>query len=293
MVDDYLYSTFRRIKCVGILNVFVVCSFMSNVSVPCCVLVKRFLHLCRQENVLESAEDTDEECWYPKNMEELVTVDEVGGEDDCILEPDLSELEEFTSCHKEPTAERSQQKHTSPSAPAVEEHKESDEKPEREDSFEETRGKASASEAEKAEDQIAAPSTETEKVNLETTEQKVADISGFPSEEFKAALEETCLESAKLPNNTTPDEPMENHICLPEDSRSQEERQTPDKIHLEVQLKDGSLKRGTSQQYVRSFFFIFSKGDFQKYVTLIAFFIFRNHAATCFISVRGLETLNQ
>ncbi|XP_023189632.1 RNA-binding protein 20 isoform X2 [Xiphophorus maculatus] len=195
------------------------------------------------ENVLESAEDTDEECWYPKNMEELVTVDEVGGEDDCILEPDLSELEEFTSCHKEPTAERSQQKHTSPSAPAVEEHKESDEKPEREDSFEETRGEASASEAEKAEDQIAAPSTETEKVNLETTEQKVADISGFPSEEFKAALEETCLESAKLPNNTTPDEPMENHICLPEDSRSQEERQTPDKIHLEVQLKDGSLKR--------------------------------------------------
>uniref|UniRef100_A0A3B5M7M7 RNA binding motif protein 20 n=1 Tax=Xiphophorus couchianus TaxID=32473 RepID=A0A3B5M7M7_9TELE len=119
-----------------------------------------------------NAEDTDEECWYPKNMEELVTVDEVGGEDDCILEPDLSELEEFTSCHKEPTAERSQQKHTSPSAPAVEEHKESDEKPEREDSFEETRGEASASEAEKAEDQIAAPSTETEKVNLETTEQK-------------------------------------------------------------------------------------------------------------------------
>ncbi|XP_016534916.1 RNA-binding protein 20 isoform X1 [Poecilia formosa] len=195
------------------------------------------------ENVLESAEDTDEECWYPRNMEELVTVDEVGGEDDCILEPDLSELEEFTSCRKEPTAEQSQQKHTSPSTPAVEEHKESGEKPKREDSVEEARGEASASEAEKAEDQIAAPSTETEKVNLETTEQKVSDISGFPSEEFKAALEETCLESVKLPNNTAPDEPMENHVCLLEDGRSQEETRTPDKIHLEVQLKDFSLKR--------------------------------------------------
>ncbi|KAK7930121.1 hypothetical protein WMY93_006516 [Mugilogobius chulae] len=41
----------------------------------------------------ERAEDTDEECWYPKNMEELVTVDEVGGEDD-IIEPDLPELVE-------------------------------------------------------------------------------------------------------------------------------------------------------------------------------------------------------
>ncbi|KAJ0033189.1 hypothetical protein NQD34_000296 [Periophthalmus magnuspinnatus] len=45
------------------------------------------------ERDVEKTEDTDEECWYPKNMEELVTVDEVGGEDD-IIEPDLPELEE-------------------------------------------------------------------------------------------------------------------------------------------------------------------------------------------------------
>ncbi|XP_055014434.1 RNA-binding protein 20 [Boleophthalmus pectinirostris] len=50
------------------------------------------------ERNAENTEDTDEECWYPKNMEELVTVDEVGGEDD-IVEPDLPELEE--SPHKE------------------------------------------------------------------------------------------------------------------------------------------------------------------------------------------------
>ncbi|KAM4750386.1 RNA-binding protein 20 [Anableps anableps] len=195
------------------------------------------------EKVLESAEDTDEECWYPKNMEELVTVDEVGGEDDCILEPDLSELEEFTSCHKESTVEQSKQKHMSASTSTVEEQKETDEKPKQEDSFQDTRGETATAEAAKAEDQISAPSAETKKVNLETPEQKVADISGFPSEDFKAALEETCLESTKLPNDKAPDKPMENHICVLEDSKSQEERQTPEKIHLEVHLKDVGLKR--------------------------------------------------
>lgn len=34
------------------------------------------------------------ETWYPANMEELVTVDEVG-EDDLIMEPDITELEEI------------------------------------------------------------------------------------------------------------------------------------------------------------------------------------------------------
>lgn len=37
--------------------------------------------------------EIEEESWYPQNMEELVTVDEVGGEDDDIIEPDLPELE--------------------------------------------------------------------------------------------------------------------------------------------------------------------------------------------------------
>ncbi|XP_047657101.1 RNA-binding protein 20 isoform X2 [Tachysurus fulvidraco] len=41
-----------------------------------------------------SGEDTEGECWYPNSMEELVTVDEVGEEDDSIIEPDLPELQE-------------------------------------------------------------------------------------------------------------------------------------------------------------------------------------------------------
>ncbi|KAM4704345.1 RNA-binding protein 20 [Rhinophrynus dorsalis] len=38
--------------------------------------------------------DLEGETWYPTNMEELVTVDEVG-EDDLIIEPDITELEEI------------------------------------------------------------------------------------------------------------------------------------------------------------------------------------------------------
>ncbi|XP_064923099.1 RNA-binding protein 20 isoform X1 [Columba livia] len=42
----------------------------------------------------ESGSEIEGETWYPANMEELVTVDEVG-EDDLIMEPDITELEEI------------------------------------------------------------------------------------------------------------------------------------------------------------------------------------------------------
>ncbi|XP_028942875.1 RNA-binding protein 20, partial [Antrostomus carolinensis] len=42
----------------------------------------------------ESGSEVEGETWYPANMEELVTVDEVG-EDDLIMEPDITELEEI------------------------------------------------------------------------------------------------------------------------------------------------------------------------------------------------------
>ncbi|XP_053306436.1 RNA-binding protein 20 isoform X2 [Spea bombifrons] len=40
--------------------------------------------------------ESESDVWYPTNMEELVTVDEVG-EEDFILEPDITELEEIVS----------------------------------------------------------------------------------------------------------------------------------------------------------------------------------------------------
>ncbi|XP_012578856.1 PREDICTED: RNA-binding protein 20 [Condylura cristata] len=43
----------------------------------------------------ESGSEAEGESWYPTNMEELVTVDEVGEEEDFIMEPDIPELEEI------------------------------------------------------------------------------------------------------------------------------------------------------------------------------------------------------
>ncbi|XP_074855297.1 RNA-binding protein 20 isoform X2 [Carettochelys insculpta] len=47
-----------------------------------------------KERDWESGSEMEGEAWYPANMEELVTVDEVG-EDDLIMEPDITELEEI------------------------------------------------------------------------------------------------------------------------------------------------------------------------------------------------------
>ncbi|KAM5131937.1 RNA-binding protein 20 [Mantella aurantiaca] len=52
-------------------------------------------HVIQQkEQDWESGSDLEGESWYPANMEELVTVDEVG-EEDLIIEPDITELEEI------------------------------------------------------------------------------------------------------------------------------------------------------------------------------------------------------
>ncbi|KAM9324588.1 RNA-binding protein 20 [Gastrophryne carolinensis] len=47
-----------------------------------------------KEQDWESGSELEGESWYPTNMEELVTVDEVG-EEDLIVEPDITELEEI------------------------------------------------------------------------------------------------------------------------------------------------------------------------------------------------------
>ncbi|XP_074485300.1 RNA-binding protein 20 isoform X2 [Sebastes fasciatus] len=77
----------------------------------------------------ESGDDTDEECWYPKNMEELVTVDEVGGEDDSIIEPDLSELEEYVSCPKQSAEKEAAEEHILPPTSSSEVQEKPNEKP--------------------------------------------------------------------------------------------------------------------------------------------------------------------
>uniref|UniRef100_A0A7N8YIL8 RNA binding motif protein 20 n=1 Tax=Mastacembelus armatus TaxID=205130 RepID=A0A7N8YIL8_9TELE len=133
----------------------------------------------RKHKECESGNDTDEESWYPKNMEELVTVDEVG-EDDSIIEPDLPELED----------------------------------------------------------------PEEQKINPAAPEVPIVDLCDFPREEFKAALDGTCLED-KVTNSGPSEDPVDNHIRVLEDSKTQEIGQVTETITNGAQHNIGILNKGT------------------------------------------------
>ncbi|XP_075946956.1 RNA-binding protein 20 [Anarhichas minor] len=172
----------------------------------------------------ESGDDTDEECWYPKNMEELVTVDEVGGEDDSIIEPDLPELEEYVPCPKESAEEEAVDEYilppTSSSSSSCEVQETSNEKSNQERFCED-----------------AAASPEDHTLSPVTPDLPIPNLIDFPSEEFKAALEDTCLED-KVTKSGPSEEPMENHICVSEDSKTLEVEQVTEMINNGVQHKD-------------------------------------------------------
>lgn len=180
-------------------------------------------------------------------MEELVTVDEVGGEDDSIIEPDLPGLEEYMSCPKESAEEEAVEKHVSPPAQPLEEQETSNRKSTQEESCDTAAGQTEASVTEKAETVLIETGPEEQKLSQVAPELPVITISDFPSEEFKAALEETCSED-KVINSGTSEEPMENHIRVLEDSKTQEvgQGQVTETITNRAQLNDGLLITGTS-----------------------------------------------
>ncbi|XP_058237404.1 RNA-binding protein 20 isoform X1 [Hemibagrus wyckioides] len=126
-----------------------------------------------------SGEDTEGECWYPNSMEELVTVDEVGEEDDSIVEPDLPELQEEE--HEEQVEEHHEER--------VEEHHE-----ERVEEEEPTAAKVEKREPESASTPDA--SAEERSNQPECPEAPPSHVCLFPTQEFKSALEEaaeTCV----------------------------------------------------------------------------------------------------
>ncbi|KAF7223783.1 transcript variant X2 [Nothobranchius furzeri] len=178
-------------------------------------------------------EDTDEECWYPKNMEELVTVDEVGGEDDSIIEPDLSELEEFASSPKESAAEGAKDKQDASLTASLEEKKTSEETSEQEKSSGDAGGQASTFTADKTDDQIPESNTEEEKLHPVDSECSTSNLGGFPSEEFM----ETHLENCNQPS----EEPAEDHVGLSGENNTQEEK-AAETIHNGVESKVCGLK---------------------------------------------------
>ncbi|KAF1394961.1 hypothetical protein PFLUV_G00006550 [Perca fluviatilis] len=186
-----------------------------------------------------SGDDTDEECWYPKNMEELVTVDEVGGEDDSIIEPDLPGLEEYVSCPKESAEENAAEEHILPptSSSSLEVQETSNETSNQE---KDAGGPAETSVDEKPGNVLTATSTEDQTLSPEIPELPITNLSDFPSEEFKAALEETCLKD-KVTKSGPPEEPMENHMCVSEDSKTLEVGQVTETISNGVQHKDADM----------------------------------------------------
>ncbi|XP_053085388.1 RNA-binding protein 20 isoform X2 [Pangasianodon hypophthalmus] len=125
-----------------------------------------------------SGEDTEGECWYPKSMEELVTVDEVGEEDDSIVEPDLPELQEEEREEQE-EEEREEEEAEEEPTPAKEEKRES----------------------------VSAPDAGTEETSrsnqTECTEAPSSHICLFPNQAFKSALEEAAEPCVSLTHTTT------------------------------------------------------------------------------------------
>ncbi|XP_076841249.1 RNA-binding protein 20 isoform X2 [Brachyhypopomus gauderio] len=151
-----------------------------------------------------SGDDTEGECWYPKSMEELVTVDEVGGEEDSIIEPDLPELQEEDRAEgpaavPEPSAEATAAGERTQEAPAPEIQK----APALEKEIQE----APASREETREDPTPAPEAGPKEEEVpgasptglgetsppgEAPETPCSQLCLFPNQEFKMSLEAVC-----------------------------------------------------------------------------------------------------
>ncbi|XP_068448751.1 RNA-binding protein 20 [Clinocottus analis] len=201
-----------------------------SVSLPQINVPKESTECSKERDTVKewgSGDESDEECWYPKNMEELVTVDEVGGEDDSIIEPDLPELEECVSCPKESADDEAVEEHIPPPSSSSSSSS----------SCEDAGDPAETSVNEKPMSVLTAASPEDQTLSPVTSEPPVNNLMDFPSEEFKAALEDTCLED-KTKSEPSAEESMENHICASEDSKTLEVRQVLETINNGVQHKD-------------------------------------------------------
>lgn len=192
----------------------------------------------------ESGDDSDEECWYPKNMEELVTVDEVGGEDDSIVEPDLPELEEYTSGPKESAEEETVEQKMAPPTLSLEMNETFKKTSYQEESCEDAGDKIETSRTEKEANNLTATSSEVQKLNAVVPKLLITNLSEFTNEEFKSTVEETCL-GDKATNSGPSEDPVENHSSVLEDSKTQEEGQIMETVTNGTQHQDGILKKGT------------------------------------------------
>lgn len=192
-------------------------------------------------------------------MEELVTVDEVG-EDDFIIEPDLPELEKDES--KESAEEKTAEELVLAPMSSSEAQETSKEKSDQDKGCEDPGEDTKTSETEKPEN--ASPATNPSDEKLQSPQCPAASaspgttLSDFPSAEFKATLEEACLENSETKAGLT-EESAENHSCASDESKSREATET---VRHEVPHKDNSLKKGASRKTNMSFDFPDKKAYF-------------------------------
>ncbi|KAG7252451.1 hypothetical protein CRUP_034441 [Coryphaenoides rupestris] len=180
----------------------------------------------------ESGEDTEGECWYPGNMEELVTVDEVerevGGEDDSIMEPDLQELLEAGSCSSSKAEPEPAREVPPPAWPWLHAEMTEEELPEACPPV----GMVAVVVA------AAVGPADTEAPVLPIT-----DLNDFPGQEFRAALEEVCSED-KADNNSRGPSEGKLTASMSEDSMVQDVAPPPETNIKEIQHQEGTPKTG-------------------------------------------------
>ncbi|XP_036404189.1 RNA-binding protein 20 [Megalops cyprinoides] len=158
----------------------------------------------------ESGEDTEGEIWYPGNMEELVTVDEVGEEEDSIIEPDLPDHQEEAPVKNE-AGEASWAEACQGS--------EREDVQEQEAAREEGPGFATPlqEKADSAPPEIGPGGPPTSTV---TERQDTSDLSAFPSPAFQAVFDEACAcMGVDTPLAPAPQDALANHRDACQDGR--------------------------------------------------------------------------
>ncbi|XP_057698660.1 RNA-binding protein 20 isoform X1 [Corythoichthys intestinalis] len=173
------------------------------------------------EKLLESGETSDDECCYPKNMEEFLTVDEVG-EDDLIIEPDLPGLEEDAACPEAPAEEQTQtmvETLPSPSLPLVA----------LETSITKSIEEKTCEDAEIPTETFGTDKGITTETIMEehkkspvTSEPPISKLSDFHNEEFQVKLEETSSVAKVSNSGPSEEEAIKSNVQTSEDSKVQD-----------------------------------------------------------------------
>ncbi|XP_067393336.1 RNA-binding protein 20 isoform X2 [Emydura macquarii macquarii] len=165
-----------------------------------------------KEQDWESGSEMEGEAWYPTNMEELVTVDEVG-EDDFIMEPDITELEEIVPVDPKDKA-----------CSDVCQYVTSMLKPENDHS------QINRSEGESAQ--------EATEMSVRSAKESIAASSGCADDDDDDAV--TKASSLNLDTEPKPDESQEDR-ALKDSSYHKKEGKIDESVDIHIKLEDGQI----------------------------------------------------